>query len=197
MTEEEINLIRLAQRGDVKAFGDLAANYDARVMNLAISLLGSSEDAQDVYQEVFIKVYKCLKGYRFQSDFFTWLYRITVNTCLSYRRSRQRKRALIPSSIEDNPEMADSLPDCEAASLDDGVMAWEMSQLMRRAVDDLPPKQRAVLILRHYQQMKIREIAEILELNEGTVKGYLFRALKALKKKLEPYYRMGEMTNGM
>ena len=191
MTDNEISLIRLAQKGDAKAFGDLVEKYDDKVMNLALSILGSREDAQDVYQEVFIKVFKALKTFRFQCEFFTWLYRITLNTCLSYRKNRQRKRTMIPARIEDNPENMYDMPDQNGTGPHENVMDTEMSDKLREAVDELPPKQKAVVILRHYQQMKIRQIADIMELNEGTVKGYLFRAAKTLKTKLEPYFLRG------
>jgi RNA polymerase sigma-70 factor (ECF subfamily) len=195
VTEKEIRLVRLAQQGDHRAFGELVAIYDSQVMNLALSLVGSSEDAHDVYQEVFIKVYKSLKNYRFQSEFFTWLYRITVNTCITYRKSRQRKRNFFPTSIEEDSEVVLNQPLEEANNTDSKMMDDELSRVMREAVEQLAPKQRAVVVLRHYQNKKIREIAEIMNLNEGTVKGYLFRALRTLKTKLEPYYLCGDIKN--
>ena len=192
MTDRDITLIKLSQKGDTRAFGELVANYDAKVMNLAISLLGSAEDAKDVYQEIFTKVYKSLKKYRFQSEFFTWLYRITVNTCITYRKSRTRRREHFPMHVEDNEEYLYNKPDYDSPTTDETVMKDEMSIMLKKAVDQLPPKQREVVILRHYHHRKIKEIAEIMELNEGTVKGYLFRSTQTMKEILEPYYR-GEL----
>ena len=188
MTEREITLVRLSQKGDSRAFGELVAIHDANVMNLALSLLSSKEDAADVYQEIFIKVFKALKNYRFESELSTWLYRITVNTCLSYRKSRGRVRSMIPKSIESDPEPVINRPDDEQYEADSGLLDAEISDLIKDAIEELPPQQKTVVILRHYQHKKIREIADIMELNEGTVKGYLFRAMKTLKDKLEPYY---------
>ena len=188
MTEREITLVRLSQKGDSCAFGELVAIHDANVMNLALSLLSSKEDAADVYQEIFIKVFKALKNYRFESELSTWLYRITVNTCLSYRKSRGRVRSMIPKSIESDPEPVINRPDDEQYEADSGLLDAEISDLIKDAIEELPPQQKTVVILRHYQHKKIREIADIMELNEGTVKGYLFRAMKTLKDKLEPYY---------
>lgn len=197
MTEQEITLVRLAQQGDAAAFGDLVANYDSQVMNLALSLLGSSEDARDVYQEIFIKVFKSLKKYRFQSDFYTYLYRITVNTCLTFRKGRSRRREHFPISIEDNPELMLNKPDMNSTDANSLTLKTELADILKRSVDELPPKQRAVVVLRHYHHKKIREIADIMTLNEGTVKGYLFRAVRTLKEKLEPYYQQGESVNGL
>lgn len=188
MTEREITLVRLSQKGDSRAFGELVAIHDANVMNLALSLLSSKEDAADVYQEIFIKVFKALKNYRFESELSTWLYRITVNTCLSYRKSRGRVRSMIPKSIESDPQPVINRPDDAQYEADSSLLDVEMSDLIKDAIEELPPQQKAVVILRHYQDKKIREIADIMELNEGTVKGYLFRAMRTLKDKLEPYY---------
>ena len=188
MTEREITLVRLSQKGDSRAFGELVAIHDANVMNLALSLLSSKEDAADVYQEIFIKVFKALKNYRFESELSTWLYRITVNTCLSYRKSRGRIRSMIPKSIESDPQPVINRPDDAQYEADSSLLDVEMSDLIKDAIEELPPQQKAVVILRHYQDKKIREIADIMELNEGTVKGYLFRAMRTLKDKLEPYY---------
>lgn len=189
MTEREITLVRLAQRGDTRAFGELVAIHDANVMNLAVSLLGSKDDAADVYQEIFIKVFKALKNYRFQSELSTWLYRITVNTCLSFRKTRGRVKSVFPVNIETDPEPIFNQADDETDNADSAMLKDEMSDIVRQAIEELPPQQKTVVILRHYQDKKIREIADIMELNEGTVKGYLFRALQTLKEKLEPYCR--------
>ena len=189
VTEKEITLVRLAQKGNTRAFNELVAIHDAHVMNLALSLLGSREDAADVYQEIFIKVFKSLKNYRFQSELSTWLYRITVNTCLSFRKSRGRKQSIFPKSIEANPDPILNRPDDDDQyEADSALLKGEMSEIIVDAIEELPPQQKAVVILRHYQDKKIREIADIMELNEGTVKGYLFRAMNSLKEKLEPYY---------
>ena len=187
MTQKEITLIKLAQGGDTEAFSELVAEYDSRVMNLAGSLLGSIEDARDVYQEIFIKGYNSLKKYRFKSEFYTWLYRITVNTCLTFRKSRGRRSERFPMRLEDNPELTVNFPDADAPGADETLLEGELSEMLRKAVKQLPPKQRAVVVLRHYHHKKIREIAEIMSLNEGTVKGYLFRAVRTMKEKLEPY----------
>ena len=196
MTERETELIKRAQKGDTRAFSDLVAAYDSQVMNLAISIVGRGEDAADVYQEIFIKVFKALKNFRFQSEFKTWLYRITVNTCYTMIRKRQRSRDVVPTGIEENPDYYLNQPDDDIDDTDSDLMRGEMSEVLRQAVEELPPKQRAVVALRHYHDKKIREIAEIMKINEGTVKGYLFRAVKTLKSKVEPYY-LGDTGSGL
>ncbi len=188
MTEQEITLIRLSQRGDTRAFTKLVAMHDANVMNLAMSLLGSKEDAADVYQEIFIKVHKSLKNYRFKSEFSTWLYRVTVNTCMSYLKRRGRKQALFSKSIDADPITTFDRPGDEKYEADSNLLKEEMSNIVNEAIENLPPQQKIVVVLRHFQNKKLREIADIMDLNEGTVKGYLFRAMNTLKDILEPYF---------
>ncbi len=197
MTDREISLIKSAQGGDTRAFGELVENYDSQVMNLALSVVGSSNDAMDIYQEIFIKVFKSLKGFRFRSEFKTWLYKVTMNTCFTYIKKRQRERERTGVSIDENPHVILNLPADGSTGADRPVMDDEISQVLRGAVDELPPKQKAVVILRHYEDRKIREIAEIMSLGEGTVKSYLFRAVQTLKKKVGPYYQLGEAANGV
>jgi len=187
VTEKEITLVRLAQKGDTRAFDELVALHDSQVMNLAMSLLGSKEDAADVYQDIFIRVFKALNSYRFESELSTWLYRVTVNACLSFRKSRGRQQSFFPKSIESDPEPLMDKPQDAQYEADSNLLQNEMSNIVKAAIDELPPQQKTVVILRHYQNKKIREIADIMELNEGTVKGYLFRAMQTLKDKLEPY----------
>jgi len=189
LTEKEITLIKTAQKGDTVAFGELVALYDTKVMSLAVSLLGSREDAQDIYQEIFTKVFKSLKKYRFQSEFFTWLYRITVNTCLTYRKQRGKRQERYPVSLDTFTEGFYNVPDRDSVIADEDMLRSEMSNVVKKAVESLPPKQKTVIVLRHYHQKKIREIAEIMNLNEGTIKGYLFRAIRSMKEKVEPYYQ--------
>nr|MBC8203880.1 sigma-70 family RNA polymerase sigma factor [FCB group bacterium] len=138
MTEREIALIKSAQQGDTKAFGELAAAYDQKVMNLALSLVGSVDDARDIYQEVFTKVFKSLKNYQFKSAFYTWLYRIVVNTCLTYRKSRSRRQEMTPVSVEGNPETLATIAEDKAYESDADLMRSEREYQVRCAIDTLP-----------------------------------------------------------
>ena len=177
MDEKTVTFIRAAQGGDQRAFHHLVAQYDGKVMALVLQLLGNKEDAEDIYQEVFLKVWRNLGSYEFKSDFYTWLYRITTNTCYSYRSGRQRHH-LANISLEEgyHDVYTDTAPDDN-----------DRRQGILTAVDELPPKQRTVFVLRYYQDHKIKDIAVLLGLTTGTVKRYLHRATLKLRKDLAAY----------
>jgi RNA polymerase sigma-70 factor (ECF subfamily) len=189
MENEERTLIESAQAGDMRAFDRLVRRYDRQVMQLAASLLNNRQDAEDVFQDVFVRVYKSLPRFRFESQFSTWLYRVVVNQCINYRRSRGRQ----PRS---NYQPANSEEDWLLSVPDDGldpesrVLNSEIEWQIQEALRSLPAKQRAVFVLRHYHGHKLGEIAEILHCAEGTVKNYLFRATRRLQKQLRPFKEM-------
>jgi RNA polymerase sigma-70 factor (ECF subfamily) len=175
--EKTVALIRSAQSGDQRAFHELAAMYDARIMALALQLLKNKEDAEDIYQEVFIKAWKNLSSFEFKSDFYTWLYRITANTCFSYRSGRQRHH-LENIALEEGYHDAFSEAEPERS---------EQQQHIIDAVDMLPQKQKTVFVMRYYQGHKINDIAILLGCATGTVKRYLHRATLKLRKDLAAY----------
>ncbi len=151
--------------------------YDAKIMTLALQILKNKEDAEDVYQEVFLKAWKNLLAFEFKSDFYTWLYRITTNSCYSYRSGKQRhhleniplEEGYHDAYTETGPEHTD-----------------QQNQILAR-VDALPQKQKTVFVLRYYQGHKIKDIANLLGLTTGTVKRYLHRATLKLRKELAAY----------
>jgi len=190
MNSEEIELITRAQKGDDRAFTRLVEMHDGRVISLAGSILGPGFDAEEVYQEIFLKVYRGIGKFRFESEFSTWLHRIAVNVSLSRKRSitrRRKKEEPIPGEA-DFFEAASTNP---ADSPENLQLRAEVQRQIERALDQLPPRQRTVFVMKHDQGMKIREIAGILKIGEGTVKAYLFRAIENLRNILEPYYRTG------
>lgn len=179
MTEEIKGLIQNAQNGDSDAFHQLVAMHDERIMVLAYQLMKNEQDAEDLYQESFIKAYKHIGSFRFESSFYTWIYRITVNTSINMKRKLSKLRL---QDRRDEMDPLDTIP--ESTSKDN---PGEINTAVRNAADNLPDKQRTVFILKHLQNMKIREIASIMEIGEGTVKKYLFRAMEKMRKDLKEY----------
>ena len=177
MDEQTVTLIRTAQGGDQRAYQQLVAMYDSRIMALALQLLRNKEDAEDIYQEVFLKAWRNLGSFEFKSDFFTWLYRITTNTCYSYRTGKQRHHL-------ENIPLEEGYHD---AYIDVAPARDEQQESILQAVDELPPKQRTVFVLRYYQGHKVADIAVLLGLTTGTVKRYLHRATHKLRKDLAAY----------
>jgi RNA polymerase sigma-70 factor (ECF subfamily) len=180
-------LIRAAQRGDQDAFEQLVRAYDHSVLRLAMNLLRSPEDARDVYQEAFLRVFKNLDTFRFDCSFHTWLYRIVTNICLDHLRKRKVRKEE-PSIVEtgDGPlDRMDSFEE-EAPHADPERTAWN-KQLKARidgALADLTPRERMVFELRHYQGMRLRHIGETLGTTEEAAKNCLFRATQKMRSVL-------------
>ncbi len=186
MEEREARLIRQAQGGSTIAFSKLVALHDRRVLQLAGQLLNDQRDAEDVYQDVFINVYRKLSSFRFESAFSTWLYRIVVNHCINFRKRRTRRDTHEYRVIETED---DAPAQFQTASLDPEreLINRELGEQINAGIAALSEKQRAVFVLRHFHGHKLQDIAKILDTAEGTVKNYLFRATQHLQKRLRAY----------
>jgi len=174
-------LIISAQGGDADAFHDLVKLHDERIMILAYQLTHNEYDAEDLYQEVFFKVYKKINSFRFQSEFYTWLYRITVNTAYNFKRKEGKIKTVEPLENSDSP--FDWIADKSNNDMDQK----EIREAISNALEDLPHQQRTVFILKHLQKLKIKDISLILNISDGTVKKYLFRAMEKLRGSLKEY----------
>lgn len=182
MNNETRQLILQAQAGNVQAFHDLVALYDGKIMSLALQLTRNQMDAEDLYQEVFLKAYKKINQFRFESEFYTWLYRITVNTALNLKR----KLAYLPFRDAD-PDFPEDYQEWVSDQSFAADQSAEIRSAVKQATLALPAKQRVVFLLKHMQNLKIREIAAIMGITEGTVKRYLFRAVEKLRKELKEF----------
>jgi RNA polymerase sigma-70 factor, ECF subfamily len=174
-------LIARCQRGDTAAFAQVVAETQSGVYNLAFSVLHNHEEAQDITQEIYMRVWRALPSFRGESKFSTWLYRIAVNTCLN-RRRQLRGQLRIVDPNEDVLERLVATDDDPAAS----TMVSERNQVLWSAVDRLPEKYRLIITLFYQQQLSYPEIAALLALPLGTVKAHLNRARAALAKSLRP-----------
>jgi len=188
---DERALVAEAQSGSRTAFEELVRRYDRDVLRLALNLMKRPEDARDVYQEAFLKVYRNLHRFRFECSFYTWLYRIVTNVCLDQLRRRQAR-----------PE--DQAPELSAAHHDEGITDFFERQREHRptldperrlvgkeiqariaiAMERLSPRERIVFEMKHYQGLKLRAIGEALGTTEETVKNSLFRATRKLRSQL-------------
>jgi RNA polymerase sigma-70 factor (ECF subfamily) len=182
--ESEAELIRAAQAGDGDAFETLVRTYDRGVLRIAMNLLRSPEDAADVYQEAFVKVFKNLHAFRFDCSFQSWLYRIVTNTCLDLLRKRKiRKEETAIVDTEDGAwnrmEMLE-----ENRSHGDPQRLLQIKRLqeeIRKSLDLLTQKERMVFELRHFQGMRLRMIGEVLGTSEEAAKTCLFRATQKMR----------------
>ncbi len=185
-TVDERALIRRAQRGDRSAFDELVRLYDRKVFALALRVVRSPEEAKDLYQEAFLKVYRSLPRFRFESSFSTWLYRVVMNACLDcLRRQKARKEFAAPIGTESGedyfPSVADERPGHDPERV---LHAQQLQQRIQAALARLNPRERMVFELRHYQGLKLRAIGELCETTEETVKNCLFRATRKLRVEL-------------
>jgi len=180
-------LIRAAQRGDEDAFAQLVRTYDQSVLRLAMNLLRSPEDARDVYQEAFLRVYRNLHSFRFDCSFHTWLYRIVTNICLDQLRKRKVRKEE-PSVVETSDGPVDRMEsfeeDAAQADPERSMWNWELRQRIDSALQDLTPRERVVFELRHYQGLRLRNIGEMLGTTEEAAKNCLFRATQKMRSVL-------------
>ncbi|MBK7632331.1 MAG: RNA polymerase sigma factor [Ignavibacteriales bacterium] len=187
MTLSDNELIINAQNGDILAFEELIYRYDKMVLRIAFKYTGDNDDAKDIYQEVFIKVYKGLLNFQFKSEFSTWLFRITSNTCITFKRKYARANHF---SLDDekNESYISTIPDDSELSPENLAINSENEKKINEALNSLSPNQKMSFLLKHYEGYKIREIAEMMNCKEGTIKKYLFDAIKRLKLQLENSY---------
>jgi len=191
MQLNDTDLIVRAQKGDESAFEELVYRYDRNVLSITIKYANNEDDAKDLYQEVFIRVYRGLKNFRFQSEFSTWLFRITTNVCLTYKsKSKEHLKVSIDKDFDDEENEFSITKELvyDGSSPEEISSGEDLGEIVNAAVESLSPKQKMTFVLKHYEGYKIREIAEMLNCKEGTVKKYLFDAIKNLKKKLSPVY---------
>lgn len=180
-------LLRRAQQGDTTAFEELIRHYDRTVLRLALHLTGSWQDAQDIYQETFLRAYRNLGAFRFECSFYTWIYRIVTNLCVDHLRSRVRNRKVIgePTGEVDEQRVLDRVPDQRPnASPERAVTNRELRERIVKALGKLTARERVVFELKHFDGLKLQTVAEILRTTENTIKNTLFRATHKLRVEL-------------
>jgi len=190
MSQTDYQLIINAQKGDMASFEELVYRYDHHVLNIAKSFRNSDDDAKDIYQEVFMRVFRGLKNFQFKSEFTTWLFRITTNVCLTFQSRKKDHDSLdqVISLGDDNTTtLAENISDYSSA--DELLISGEISKYVQLALNDLPPKQKMVFTLKYYEEYKIRQIAEMMQCSEGAVKRYLFVATHKMRSKLKTVMR--------
>jgi RNA polymerase sigma-70 factor (ECF subfamily) len=181
-------LIREAQAGNRTAFEELVRHYDQAVLRLALHLTGSEADAQDIYQEAFLKAYRSVGKFRFECSFYTWLYRIVTNLCLDHLRRKQVRKEDAPVVTDSEGEeysVIDQVADDRAHSNPEhDLMRRELGKRIHAALAKLSGRERVVFELKHYQGLKLRTIGEMLNTTEETAKNTLFRATQKLRASL-------------
>ena len=177
-------LIKQCASGDDAAFGELVELYKTKIINTAFGLLQNREDAYDIAQEVFIKLYRKIGDFAGDASLDTWIYRITVNTCLDEMRRRNRRIKTMPLTVEKDEDVLE-LPLADTSGMpEEVVLRSEQSNEILKAVAALPQKYKTVLVLREFEDMDYERIAVTLNISVGTVKSRLSRAREKLRNLL-------------
>jgi RNA polymerase sigma-70 factor, ECF subfamily len=185
-------LIERAQSGDREAFEALVHRYDRDVLRIALNILHKPDEARDVYQDAFLKIYKNLPRFRFECSFYTWMYRVVTNVCLDHLRRRSSRPedqapeyAMNLNGDAPATDFFDRQQDQDAGSDPERrMMGQEISRRISSALELLTPRERIVFEMKHYQGLKLRAIGEALGSTEETVKNSLFRATRKLRAEL-------------
>lgn len=186
--QDDNQLILKAQNGDNVAFEQLVMKYDRHVLNIAYGYNNDKDDADDIYQEVFLRVHKGLKNFQSRSKFSTWLYRITVNVCIEFKRKENVRRYEPLSKAGDDEENTNSYESIidSGVRTDKNILENETNNLIQTEVDKLPQQLKMAFTLKYYQGLKIKEISKMMNCTEGTIKSYLFTSSRKLREKLKP-----------
>ena len=194
--EQELELIRKFQSGDTGSFDALVEMFKKKSYNLAYQWTNNQEDALDILQDAFIKMYKVLFKWKPGSSLFTWLYRVIINQAIDLNRRKGRIKFISTSRIEDEVEKDIDLQASELDRPDVRTEAGELGMQIHNAVMNLSQRQKEIFILKHYQGHSLKEIAEILECSIGTIKSSLFQAIRKLRDELSVIRNSEVRRNG-
>jgi RNA polymerase sigma-70 factor (ECF subfamily) len=188
MSERDIDqeLVVRVQQGDKKAFDLLVLKYQLRVSKLVSRFLRNQSDVPDVVQDAFIKAYRALPNFRGESAFYTWLYRIAINTAKNHLVAQSRKNPANSIDAQDAEDYGASEWLKEFASPEREALASELETIIHKAMGDLPPDLREAITLREIEGLSYEEIASVMDCPVGTVRSRIFRAREAIDSKLKP-----------
>ena len=189
---QEAALIERARGGDRGAFREIVGIYEGQVVRLAYSVLGNLDDAREVSQDAFVRVYRSLASFKSQSRFSTWLYRITVNLCKDFLRKKKPRRFLQPwnpgvEEESDEISVIDREPSKDRGPLNHMIQS-ETEHLIITSMETLPGQQRSVFAMRYLQGMSLEEISSVLGLSVGAVKAHLWHAGQKMRKSLGQHF---------
>lgn len=183
---DEFRLLELAKRGDTSAFEQLIRAYEKKVYAIAFRMLGNPQDAEDLAQEAFVRLYSSLKGFHGECALSTWIYRIITNLCIDELRRSRKEPALysVDAPVQGTGgEMERQVPD-RSPGPEEVVERAELQEAVREGILSLSPEHRAMIVLRDVNGLSYEEIGETLGLNVGTVKSRLWRARQELTRRL-------------
>jgi len=184
--EIDQQLVERVQRGDKTAFDLLVRKYQFRLAKLVSRYVSDRSEVEDVTQEAFIKAYRALKGFRGESAFYTWLYRIAINTAKNYLVSMGRRPPRSDIDAEDAEGMASGTELREINTPESSMLRDEIAETVRQTIETLPEDLRTAITLREFDGLSYDEIASIMDCPIGTVRSRIFRAREAIDNELKP-----------
>ncbi|MCK4403569.1 MAG: sigma-70 family RNA polymerase sigma factor [candidate division Zixibacteria bacterium] len=190
MTDDKL-LINKILAGNKKAFQSLVEEYQRLVSHIVFRMVSYSVDREDICQDVFLKVYQNLGGFKFESKLSTWIAKIAYNTCISYL---EKKRIPLFDDLSSKNKSLESISDCSIRP-DEIVEGREISFLLQTEIEKMPVRFRTILTLYHLDQMSYNQIGQTMGLPQGTVKSYLFRARRLLKENLMAKYQPEDLCH--
>lgn len=197
---DDHELIQNIKNGDSGAFQELVNKYRKKAFRIAYQFVGNIEDAAEIAQDAFVRVHRSVGRFDGKSTFYTWFYRILVNLCLDFKKKKKISLTTF-SQFNSNTAQQDFggqwVQDEVSESPVKRLELQEVQDKIIKAVNDLSEKQKVVFILRHYEKMALKDIAELLNMAEGTVKSHLARAILKLKETLHDVYKKGGASDEM
>ncbi|HZI93882.1 MAG TPA: RNA polymerase sigma factor [Patescibacteria group bacterium] len=181
MPADEREVLERIRAGDIDAVQTLFEEHKTRIYRVCLLYTDSTDDAKDVLQETFLRAYKSVGNFRGESSFTTWLTRIAINICLNLRRDRRSSETLETDRLDQGHY---DLPQHSFADPEEALGLVELRGRIKALVERLPPRERMAFVLKHFEQLKIREISVLMHISEGTVKSFLHRAVVTLRQEL-------------
>lgn len=202
MATDDLTLVKRVRGGDQRAFRTLVERYQRKVFSVALGMLKDKEEAMDVSQEAFVKVYRYLDHFKGDASFYTWLYRITVNICIDVIRRRGPQKG---EQVEFDEAIAADLSEANIGALGSrlgtnpqkAALRKELAQKIQEALQEVPEKHRAILLLREIEGMSYEDLARTLNIPKGTVMSRLFHARAKVQKILSEYLELDEASSGI
>jgi len=199
---DDLTLVKRVRSGDQRAFRTLVERYQRKIYSVALGMLKDKEEAMDVSQEAFVKVYKYLDHFKGDASFYTWLYRITVNICIDVMRRRGSGRH---EHVEFDETVAANLDEANIGALGSrlgtnpqkAALRKELAVKIQEALQEVPEKHRAILLLREVEGMSYEDLSRTLEIPKGTVMSRLFHARAKVQKILSEYLELDESKSGI
>jgi RNA polymerase sigma-70 factor, ECF subfamily len=201
MATDDLTLVERVRTGDQRAFKSLVERYQRKVYAVALGMLKDKEDARDVAQEAFVKVYRYLDHFKGDASFYTWLYRITVNICIDVMRKKGNAR----EDVEFDETIAHDTAEANIGALgtmlgtnpQKSALRKELADKILAALEQVPPKHREILLLREIEGMSYEDLSRTLEIPKGTVMSRLFHARLKVQKVLNEYLELDEAKSGV